>query len=341
MAENITFRNHLFGSVHDFATECKMKPLVQPETLVELIVALSRYSEEGVHLSPEMYLCEDLNAMLKFLPGHSFIHLGETASNEEGAMKALKKAAPLAIGDWNIFIEMSDEKFKYGLFHGDLSPLSIEVDRALLSGEKGAAKVVRVHQTGGDCVEIKSYLGKRHSIYLSHKKEEEPPPGQYLDDLVMAICRNVAANIKEPVQTALRKGLRQALLRSHGTLIAVTSKVKRPRAFDDGIDITPAIDFPRIIQLVMKRELELSELKSQMALVEGMVNSDGIVVFNPHAQLLAYNCFVTPPKKTATGVSGGARRRAYQALCERIGRGVSAAYVQSQDGWTDFKKEAL
>jgi len=341
MAENITFRNHLFGSVHDFADDCGMEPLVQSATLVELIVALSRYTEEGVHLAPEMYLCENLNAMLKFLPGHSSIHLGDATNNADGVMKALKKAAPLAIDDWKIYVEMTDGQFRYGLFHGDLSPLSIEVDQVLLSGDEGATKVVRVHQAGEDCVEIRSFLGKKHNIYLSHKKEDEPPPGQYLEGLVLAICANVAEHIREPVQTFLRRALRQALLRSHGTLIAVTSKAERPKLLNDGIDITPAIDFAKTIEGVMSNDISTSELRSQMALIEGMVNSDGIVVFNPNGKLLSYNCFVVQAGKNASKVVGGARRRAYEALCEKIGHGLSAVYMQSQDGWTNFKKEAL
>ncbi|MBI5558889.1 MAG: hypothetical protein HY885_14785 [Deltaproteobacteria bacterium] len=341
MTENITFRNHLFGSVHDFATECGMEPLVQSSTLVELIVALSRYTEEGIHLAPEMYLCENLSVMLKFLPGHSSIHLGGASNDTDGIMKALKKAAPLAIGDWKIYIEMSNGQFEYGLFHGDLSPLSVEVGQTLLSGDDGSAKVVRVHQTGGDCVEIRNYLGKKHNIYLSHKKAEEPPPGRYIDELVSTICVEVDEQIREQVQTFLRRALGQALLRSHGTLIAVTSKAKKPKSLDDGIDLTPALDFAKTVKGVIAKDLDLSELRSQMALIEGMVNSDGIVAFNPLGVLLSYNCFIASPKKVTSKVSGGARRRAYQSLCEKIGRGLSAVYMQSQDGSADFRKEKL
>jgi hypothetical protein len=131
------------------------------------------------------------------------------------------------------------------------------------------------------------------------------------------------------------------LLRSHGTLITVTSKAQKPKSLDDGINLTPALDFAKTVKGVINKDIDLSELRSQIALIEGMVNSDGIVVFNPFGILLSYNCFIASPKKVTPKVSGGARRRAYQSLCEKIGRGFSAVYMQSQDGSADFRKEKL
>ena len=42
-------------------------------------------------------------------------------------------------------------------------------------------------------------------------------------------------------------------------------------------------------------------------------------------------------KRERHGVIGGARRRAFAALRAKIGKGLSAAFMQSQDGWTEFQ----
>lgn len=68
-----------------------------------------------------------------------------------------------------------------------------------------------------------------------------------------------------------------------------------------------------------------------------MLNSDGIMLFDNNARLLGYNCFINISAKASEAV-GGARRRAYAALKEAVGKkGITAAFMQSQDGWTEFK----
>lgn len=71
------------------------------------------------------------------------------------------------------------------------------------------------------------------------------------------------------------------------------------------------------------------------SLLKGMFNSDGIVLFDNKGKLLAYNCFVKVTAKA--GMVGGARKRAFTTLSQRIGNGLSAAFIQSQDGWTEYK----
>ena len=53
------------------------------------------------------------------------------------------------------------------------------------------------------------------------------------------------------------------------------------------------------------------------------------------ASVMAYNSFI---KLEASSAIGGARKRAYQALCKKVGKGLTAAYYQSQDGATELRK---
>ncbi len=36
-------------------------------------------------------------------------------------------------------------------------------------------------------------------------------------------------------------------------------------------------------------------------------------------------------------VIGGARKRAFSVLSKKIGKGLCAVFMQSQDGWSDYK----
>jgi hypothetical protein len=69
-----------------------------------------------------------------------------------------------------------------------------------------------------------------------------------------------------------------------------------------------------------------------------MLNSDGIILFDNKARLLGFNYFVR--SKTASKESGGARRRAFATLVKNIDNGLCGAFIQSQDGWSDFRNSA-
>ena len=83
----------------------------------------------------------------------------------------------------------------------------------------------------------------------------------------------------------------------------------------------------------------LSKINSAVELVKGMVRSDGATLFDDLGRLLAYRCFVQIPNESAA--SGGARSRAFSALTDRLGDGLSAVFfMQSHDGLSRYEEEA-
>ena len=97
--------------------------------------------------------------------------------------------------------------------------------------------------------------------------------------------------------------------------------------------ITP-LDFSWLVAQLKKGDIQATLLTNKGSLLKGMLNSDGIILFDDNGRLLGYNCFVKV--KHDAGVIGGARRRAFAALSGKIGKGLSAAFMQSQDGWTEY-----
>jgi len=79
-------------------------------------------------------------------------------------------------------------------------------------------------------------------------------------------------------------------------------------------------------------------LISNGCLLKGMLNTDGITLFDNKSRLLGYNCFVKVNRND--NVIGGARKRAFTALAAKLGRGLCAVFMQSQDGWSDYKGNA-
>lgn len=335
MPVNITFRSKLIGDVHTFCKNSKLGLLNDQLNLVELIVLLSRYQEEGVDLSPRVYITSDVQAMAKMLPGGEQYKLGNSSADQKGIKQALKKCAPLATGDWMIYIADCGKTIEYGVFKGESNPISVSIDSIILSKDN-EFRAVRVSQLAKDCVETNSSHGDRHYIFLNHRDEDSPPPLQFLENLVEAITSDVGEEHHEALKSYLNKLLYDALRQSHGCLIAVSANEEVPDLLSaDGVILERSIDFSELVSEVASKRADSAQLDSKGTLLKGMLNSDGIIVFNRSAELLGFNCFVKVAN--ADEVVGGARKRAFATLSANVGTALHAAFMQSQDGWSEFK----
>lgn len=68
MPTNITLRTQLLGGVTEFCTACGLGLFNNALNLVELIVSLARYKEEGVRLNPQVYVSNDISSLTAMLP---------------------------------------------------------------------------------------------------------------------------------------------------------------------------------------------------------------------------------------------------------------------------------
>lgn len=335
MPSNITFRTPLVDGVSGFCDACRLPLFSNSLHLVELIVLLAKYKEEGESLYPEVYVTTDMNAILAMLPDAERFCLGVISRDIEGIRRAIKKAAPLATGGWLVYLEDSATDLSFGLFRGSGNPVSVLVDRVLLESGN-SIPVAKVFQVAEDCVEIANCAGERHFIFLNHRREDSSPPLESLTRLIECATIGASPEYQDPSRSYLTRVLYNALRVSHGALIAVTNRRSTPRRlFNDGMPLQEPIDFAALIRGVKRAQVLPDRLTGVSSLLKGMLNSDGIILFNNRAQLLGFNYFV---RTRVTGVeNGGARRRAFSALTERLGKELCGVFIQSQDGWSDFR----
>lgn len=334
MATNITFRTQLLGGVAEFCAACGLPIFTQPLNLVELIVALARYKEEGVRLTPQVYVSTNVASLTAMLPDGERLKIGEAPKNAAGIKAALKRTAPLALDGWSVYLQDGDH-IEYGVFRGSGNPLAVAIDDVLLQ-DIDPLRVVKVFAVADECVEVRASTGEFHRVFLDHRKDDTDPPLQYLDRLVAAVTRSCEEDYKEALASFLKKLLFTSMRESHGCIVAVTNMVRPPQFLaHDGVILHQPIDFYKLVGQLRKGEIDSTVLSNKGALLRGMLNSDGIILFDERGRLLGYNFFVKV--KHEVGVVGGARRRAYAALAAKIGSGLSAAYMQSQDGWSEFQ----
>lgn len=312
--------------------------MATPEVLVDLIVRLVRYQEEGTRLSPRVYLTDDIDLLINMLPESEKLRLSGTTADSVGIEDMLKICAPLAVGEWRIFGHQCAEGMDFGIFRGSGSPISVGVDEIVLT-DQDRATVIKAHQVAGECVQIANSKGSLHHVFFNDRMENSLPPLQYIEDLVRSITKRVSDNEREATQGFLTKILMAALPKTHGCILAVTGMNRPPKILsDDAVLLDEPIDFPSLIrELKNERDVDgsLYFLEKKAEVVEGMLRSDGITLFDQHGRLLGYRCFVRVSGKKWVG--GGARRRAFEALKAHLGRGLSSAFIQSHDGWTEFE----
>lgn len=334
MANNITFRRELLGGVTDFCNETAL-PIASAENIVELIVLLANYQEEGVELKPKVYLFENIDSIIKMLPDGEKLKIGINDTTLNGLKKVLKKCAPLSKDGWAIYISDNGTTFEFGVFSGASNPLSSDMDEVIIDGDE-STRVVRIYQLAASCVELRSNACEPINVFLNHRKENSDPPLKYFDSLIDVVVENVPVEFLDTTKNYLSKLISDALEESHGCIVAVSTK-SGPPAFlkDDGTTFEKPIDFLELIKQLRNEEIKESVLTNKGALLKGMFNSDGIILFDSKGKLLGYNYFVNLPAEK--GLVGGARKRAFSSLVGRVGRGLIAVFMQSQDGWTDYR----
>jgi len=339
---DLSLRASLKGHLDDLLKDEKMVCAHTCSALVTIVAQLSDYVEEGVHLHPEVYVCENIDILSSRVQGSEVIRLGSGPKIDPTVRSALKVAAPLATAGWAIFIERKELEFSYGLIRSAGLPLEITLDEALVEFEDKSLFIVVARQVAKSCVEIRGSRGSSTRIYFSAERPGDLQPDTSIMDLAKTITRDCPTQQKEDTERFCYRTFMKILPELHGTLVAVIPKRRKtlPKRLENAIVIEPPI---RISDRVAdykrnKDEESVSQLASLEALLRGMLASDGITVFRSDSTLFGYRAFV-PLNERGTGniQIGGARRRAYDGLIGMIGNGIAAAFFRSQDGETKFK----
>lgn len=336
MKKQITLRDHLLGGVTDFCQKAQLELINNAINIVELIVLLAKCQEEGLKLFPKVYLFENILETKKIVPGSEFIKIAHMQNMDTGNVfkAAIKKCAPLANIDWSLYIHGKENDIEFGVFRGGIKPFAVPVDEVLMS--EGMSRIVKIHKIAEDCIEVTANNGDNVLIILNHDKQEEISNFYNFNDLIKDITRDIKTS-QEETANYLKRALGDALKKCHGCILAVTASNKIPLFLaKDGIILETPLDFNRLVINAMGSSEEVSTLDSTGGLIQGILNTDGITVFDTRGKLIGYNCFVK--NKQEGNIIGGARKRTFETLCKRLRRGIVSVFMQSQDNWSSYKR---
>lgn len=335
MIESITLRAHLTGSLNDLVESANLGALGKCSIISELVCLFADYEEEGAVLFLDAFLTDNLETLTATIPQSTCLRLGATTCDELGVKRAVMRAAPLVRGCWKMFLAVNGEKLEFGLFRDSGHPLNVPLDVALQSGGTGDAKFIRITKLARDTVRAATHDGKASVIHFTNSKETTSEGTGSVEQLCSLICSGLEEKLGQSCKTYLESLLSTAVRESHGSLIAVVQRPKVPAFLSDCTNLKPSLSFSEAVESVRRDPNSIPQLHALESVVCGMFCCDGIVVFDTKANVIAYNAFI---KLKASNVVGGARRRAYQALCDKVGKGLQAAFFQSQDGASELRR---
>ena len=138
------------------------------EGVADIVNKIADYHEEGVKLYPEVIILHDDYYFKPLQARIVKVYEGEIKDNIFS--KAMKLCAPLAVGNWNIFIVLHDDKhISYGLVSVERKETSLSlVTQAIdMGGDDG---IIYIRNVGSKNVELKT---KRESCVISLTLDRE------------------------------------------------------------------------------------------------------------------------------------------------------------------------
>lgn len=303
------------------------------EGVADIVSKIADYHEEGVKLYPEVIILHDDYSLKPLQARTEMVYDGEIKENVFS--KAMKLCAPLAVGNWNIFIILSDNKhLSYGLVSVERKETSLNlVTQAIdMGGDDG---IIYIRNVGSKNVELRT---KQESCVISLTLDGEMDfQDSNLQKLVGTMLKDLEH--EEVLHNFIAKTIKDALNAGHGNLIAVCKKEKFELCLEKmtgGAKLTPAINIPELLKedtIIHSNETSVA-IKSNMILVKSIINHDGITFFSTRGELLGYHYIVDNSKVGDGNIVGGSRTKAFEAL-KKI-EGIEGRFFKSQDGITNY-----
>lgn len=334
----LSFRSYLQKKITPFVSEFQHSDIAA-DLLAEFIVVLSIYREEGTDLFPAVFIGEELKDVLSITHGIDPILIGSGPQNRDTVRRAFKQCAPLAEGrEWAIYVTFKKKTLSYGIFRTDPSPITPTPFERLRGNKDLHTKIIGLSRLGRSFIEVRSGVELFQFVNMMGDHEETMNPKEMIRRLMKVATQDAPAHLKTQLRSFyFRLGV-DILHANHGTLLAVIPYQKNvPALFRDGILLEQKISvLAGVSKLLESNNREaLQQLVAWNQLIRRMASMDGITVLDTRGAIVGYNCFIKDSAldtQEAGTITGGARRRAFDALRSYLGTQICGVIYKSQDG---------
>ncbi len=307
--------------------------------ILEIINLISDYHEEGNALFPEILVTNSLG-FFKTIPNKEII-IQESELSISEFKNALKLCAPLATNSWIIFIEVKNDKIKYGITSAEMSETSPSIYNQTVGQLKvedyQGITIAYIRNIGQKTVEL---AGLKNKLIVSLTLDE---PKELSQNELQILCEGIVSKCNEKLQinikTFFEKIIDEALKNGHGNLIGVVEDdegsiivLKKEIKGNGGIYLANPIDFENlIIDTETNKNNESSiNLKTHSTVLKSMLNHDGITIISNKGKVIGYHILIDSYLNEGDVVVGGARSKAFKSMvnCNLF----TVCFYKSQDG---------
>lgn len=333
-----SLRENILNSVKEFLFDENFKPNSKlEEGILNIINLISDYKEEGEILFPEVIVTNDLGIFDTVSNKEIVIRENELSVKEFN--NVIKLCAPLALGSWVIFIEVKDNRMKYGLVDAELietSPSIYEQTVGSLRVQSDTMTIAYIRNIGSKTVEITG-LKKCLNISLELSDKQQSANNEILE-ISKAITKKCDLEFQQQTTTFIDKTINQAIKQGHGNLIGVIDNsegaiTKLKEKLKDGVYLDKPIDIADYITYTEREKTNESSvtLKAYASVMISMLNHDGITLISDNGKVIGYHMFIESiPNKDGEQPIGGARTRAFESM--KNSKLFDACFYKSQDG---------
>lgn len=345
MDKAFSIRTPLQGELLDFVKSSGFEG--NEATLTELVrdltCLLASYREEDVPLFPDVFVLPSVSLVTSLSPGTRRIILGYGTLGD-AAEKILKDCASLAVRGWAVYIAVTAEnKAEYGVFRSLMHSYATSAEEAMT--ETPSSPVLLIRNRGRLVVELCNSKKETFTASFTSAQASESLFAKQIRTFTSVVSEALNEEQRKVFNPYLIRFLTDTLQHCHGALLAAhvpPGDGQAPESLRDGVWLTEAIDLASAQRTAIdaKDAQSLATLQAYEALICGMIESDGVVVFGTNGTILGYRVFLKPSVEEKIGLpdKGGGRLRAYALMQYRLGPDLKAALFCSQDGSTECQK---
>lgn len=341
MDEMIFFDNAKDNVTNFFEKEFDNFPPLMMSHFLNKFNEILNYTEEGIKIKPKIVFTDSVETIVKSLSKTTFMTVFE--DNEATMFNSrIKSLLAIAKHDWCLFIDIKENKIRYGLL---ISFRSIK-DKSLLQSleenaslkDKGIHCIVArplnfytmlLHSTSGENLFVNFSLDKtKNNIFTTEIKE--------LVDASFSKLRTTQRKLQD-MKNLYFNIFSHVMNDVNGAICVVVDKDYEDEGlFEDGIWLKDPISFSKLF--TQSKSYSEVKLQAYSDLFIQMLNFDGITIIDNQGRLRAYNVFVEPNSKKVGYIVGGARKRAAFHILTSKQKGIIGVYFQSHEGEVFFQE---
>ena len=329
-----------FLSSIGFVLENEVSNTLLREGFLHFVNELSDYYEEGTQLFPEIIVLDSVD-YFNTIPIKKIFKLYSGDINHHQFCKALKMCAPIATNGWLLYVCIHNQTMEWGVITTELSETSIPLGIQIIHDKpENDCHVVYIRNIGQKSVLLQSLGGDAGCQITMSLNDPIQNGANNIDPFCNQLIEALGNDLGEEFDTYIRKIVNRALRLGHGNLFVIIEDGQRiPDILKGGISLenSPIDLYDAYLEIknvedtasVVQANYKLQMLSN---LSIGMMNQDGITIFTKSAKIVGFHYIVENNTPQENALLGGARTKAYEALCncEEIG----TVFMRKQEGET-------